>query len=155
MTEKERHELAHSLLAEHTNDWDGSDPLDKIAGSRYAVVVERDSDSWVLAAATAEAVAQIALSTLTGTEGYDEWISEVWSMENAQMVQYDHDVTVTVSLKNGHTETASATTTDVDESARPVLDGSNPEWAAAFAAHRARGLDRDDARKATDRQIGG
>lgn len=114
MTEKDRFNLARSLTSEHENDWAGSDPVDKIAGARYAVVVERDSDSWVLAAASAEAVAQIALSTLTGTEGYDEWISEVWCMETAKQVDFIHDTTVKVTITNGTAETATATTESSD-----------------------------------------
>lgn len=108
MTEKDRFNLAHSLLEDHTNDWGGSDPIEKIAGSRYAVVVERDSDSWVLAAANPEAVAEIALSTYTGTEGYDEWISEVWCMDTAAQIDCATTVTVTVTLANGELVTASA-----------------------------------------------
>jgi hypothetical protein len=153
MTEKDRFNLAHSLLAEHRNDWGGSDPVDKIAGARYAVVVERSDDGWVLAAATPEAVAEIALSTYTGTEGYDEWISEVYSMETASQIDCIADVTVTVTLKNGTTETASATTADRVEG--PRLDGSNPDWMAAFTEGREQGMDRDNARKYADRKISG
>lgn len=108
VTEKERHELAHGLLADNKNDWDGSDPIDKIAGSRFAVVVERSDDSWVLAAATPEAIAEIALSTYTGTEGYDEWIAEVWCMETCEQIDFASVVTVTITLTNGELVTASA-----------------------------------------------
>lgn len=87
-------ELAVQLLADNTNDWGGSDPAEAIATSAYAVVVERDDDAWVKAADRLGDVADIELSTLVGTEGYDEWVSEVWDVATGEQVAYTRLVAV-------------------------------------------------------------
>jgi uncharacterized protein CbrC (UPF0167 family) len=106
MPETRRH-LARVLRENHTNDWNGSDPARQIAAARFAVVVERENDAWVLAADTPQDVANIALSTLTGTEGYDEWISDIWDMHTCQKIEWSQHAAVTVEI-DGHTAIAQA-----------------------------------------------
>jgi hypothetical protein len=75
---------ARAILDTHSsNDWDGDDAAETIAAARYAVVVERDSDAWVLAARTARDVAGIEYGTYFATEGYDEWIAGVMTRRPA------------------------------------------------------------------------
>jgi hypothetical protein len=81
------------------NDWGGGedDPV-KLADFRYAVVVQRTDDSWVVGANDATEVAVIYLNTLTGTEGYDETIEDVYDLETGQEATWTCHLGVTVSV---------------------------------------------------------
>jgi hypothetical protein len=87
------------------NDWDGSIDPETLAGCRFAVVVERDDDSWVHGADSVADVAKIAIACREATEGYDEWISEVVDVATGEHVAYQEVVTVRVSI-GGETATA-------------------------------------------------
>ena len=103
-----RRKHARALLDEHENDWDGSSTLDELAGSKYAVVWQRDSDAWVLRAATAQDLAAHYLDAANGTDGIEaEWIESVVDLDTGEDVGLRHRVTVEITLPDGEQATAS------------------------------------------------
>lgn len=94
----DRVKLASELLDNHHNDWDGSSTSDEIVRARYTVVVERDNDSWVRAADSVRDVARIVLDCYTGTDGYDEYVTEVYDMRTCEEVERDAVVKVTLTI---------------------------------------------------------
>ena len=101
-----RERFAREIVNEHTNDWGGSAPVEKIAAARFAVVIERENDAWVLAADSVDEIAGIALSTYTGTEGYDEWVSEIWDVQTGEQLEWSHHVELTLAVKDHGMATA-------------------------------------------------
>jgi hypothetical protein len=96
---QDAHETVRRLMERwDSNEWGGSDSAEEIEAARFAVVVERDEDSWVVAAETVEDVAGIALGCLTGTEGYDEWVAEVWDVQRGEQVAWSKRVVVRVVI---------------------------------------------------------
>lgn len=96
------------LAASRGNDWGGGEDAETIAQHAYAVAVERDSDGWVLGVDDARGLAEVYLSTYVGTEGYDEWIEAVWSLDTGERAEWTGHVKVAVML-NGKPGTASTT----------------------------------------------
>lgn len=62
--------------------------LEQLLVARFAVIVGRDDDRWVLAAEDKRAIAEIELACLVATHGYDEWVVEVWCIARQQRVPY-------------------------------------------------------------------
>jgi hypothetical protein len=97
-----RRKHARELLAEHTNSWDGSSDLDELAGSKYAVVWTRESDSWVLRAADAHDLAAHYLDAASGSDGPEhEWIEAVIDLDTGEDVPLTHRLTVTLTMPDG------------------------------------------------------
>ncbi len=69
---------------------------DELLSAQYAVVVQRGSERWVRAAADMHAVADIELECLVGTEGYDEWVAEVWSLAHQRRCPYGLRIVVSI-----------------------------------------------------------
>jgi hypothetical protein len=90
-------EFAQALLDEHKNDWDGSSSVDDIAAAKYAVVVSRDNDSWVVACSDADEVAQVYVGALHA-DGDVEWVDEVYEVETGEPVQYRARTNVSVTI---------------------------------------------------------
>lgn len=98
-TNETRTLYAAQLVDEHYNGWDGSAAVEDIAAARYAVIVEREDDSWILAAANVQEVAEIIANTYTATEGYDEWVCTIHDMETcAEVKSYRGTVTVEINV---------------------------------------------------------
>jgi hypothetical protein len=93
-------ELAASLCEEHSNEWGGGDVAEAITAAKLAVVVERDQDSWVLAAQDWDDVAGIALTCLH-SEYETEFISEVWDVATGEQQTYKTNTIVTVVAPDG------------------------------------------------------
>lgn len=100
-------ELVLHLQAEHSNEWCGGDEPEKIATSRYAVVIERGDDGWVLGADNGDELAAIELGCRESTEGYDESVTAVFDVASGELVAYTCQVSVMVVL-NGEAHTARA-----------------------------------------------
>ena len=102
-TTYDRTTFAEELISEYDrNEWDGSDSVEEIAASTYAVAVERDDDGWIVGAHSLNRVAEIYLGTLVGTDGYDEWISGVFRMSDGMPVSFDTTVHATVTIDGQH-----------------------------------------------------
>lgn len=98
-TKMTKRAFAREILNEWDhNEFEGGDDIGTLVDAKYAVIVERDDDSWVRAATSAEDVAGIALSCYTGTEGYDEWINSIWDLEKQEQVKYTEETTVKVTI---------------------------------------------------------
>jgi hypothetical protein len=94
-----RREHAESVLANSRgNDWNGGHDADELATYRYAVVIERDSDGWVIGANHATDLAQIQLDCYAGTEGYDEWIDGVYDLNTGEAVEWSTTITIDALL---------------------------------------------------------
>lgn len=97
-----RRRHAAALLDEYTNNWDGSSDLDELAGSRYAVVWKRESDSWVLRAGNARDIAAHYLDAAHGSDGPEaEWIESVIDLDTGEAVSITHTVYVSVTMPDG------------------------------------------------------
>jgi hypothetical protein len=84
-----RKDFCQELLARHARSASmGSATLDELLIARYAVIVGRDDDGWVLAAGNKQAVAEIELGCLVSTYGYDEWVVEVWCIGRQRRLSY-------------------------------------------------------------------
>jgi hypothetical protein len=91
-----------------SNDWYGSAEIEECVDNRYAIVIEREDDSWVSFANTVEQIAQHYLGCLTGTEGYDEWVEGVYDLDDeGKAVTLTSVCSVTVTLDE---ESGTATT---------------------------------------------
>lgn len=104
----DRDAFARQLCDEHWPEWmDEPDP-DQIARSRYAVLTQRDSDSWVTGAMNVHDLADIALSLNTDDGIEYEWIEGVWDMRTGEQIAVDfrRSFTVTV-IDTGERATAS------------------------------------------------
>lgn len=110
----DREAFVRDLLETHTNNWGGGDDLATILESRYAVVIERSDDAWVVGADTGADVAGIALGCCVGPEYEIEWIAGVYDVATGAPVACKIETTVVVTI-NG--EDFSATT------ARPAQAG--------------------------------
>ena len=107
MSDRRKH--ARELLDEHNNTWDGSSSLDELAGSKYAVVWQRESDSWVLRAADAYDIAAHYLDAAHGPDTADaEWIEKVIDLDTGKDVPIARTITVAVTLPDGTTATRSS-----------------------------------------------
>jgi hypothetical protein len=100
MSDRDKHlALAQSLMENwSSNDWDGDSPLSKLADARFIVRIEREDDSWLVAADDLLDVARILLSCYTDTEGYDEWISHVWDVETGEEIEYSAKMVVMLTV---------------------------------------------------------
>ena len=98
--------LAVELLDEYDRCCDCSDKAERIATSPFAVVVERDDDSWVLAAQDWHDVAKITLGCYVSTEGYDEWVGSVVDMATGTNYSPGEFVSVTIVSPDGIRYTA-------------------------------------------------
>ena len=65
--------------------------------AQYAVVVQREAESWVRAAADEQGIAEVELDCLVATEGYDEWVAEVWSLAEQRRYAYSLRVEVRIN----------------------------------------------------------
>lgn len=111
MSMDERTEFARELLAQHTNGWDGSESLDELLTHKWAIVIERDEDSWVRGIDTHKDIAGYVLSCLTGTEGYDEWVEGVYDLDTGEAI--DYSATTGVTVRDGEHEATSADSPDL------------------------------------------
>lgn len=91
----EREEFLQDLIEDNDNDWGGGDSLETLLESKYAVVVERDEDSWVVGAENEQDVANIALSCMHA-EYYTEYISEIYEVETCEEIIFATETEVTV-----------------------------------------------------------
>lgn len=97
-----RRKHARELLAEHTNDWDGSSDLDELAGSKYAVVWSGGKHEWVMRAADAHDLAAHYLDAASGSDGPEaEWIECVVDLDTGEAVPLTHRLTVTLTMPDG------------------------------------------------------
>lgn len=88
-------DFCRALLASNTDVTAmRSSTLDELVRSQYAVVLERESERWVRAASDTREVAAIELDCLIATEGYDEWVAEVWSVAQQRRCSYTLRVVV-------------------------------------------------------------
>jgi hypothetical protein len=101
--------LAIQLCEQCWNDHGANDSPEKIAAAPFAVVIERDEDSWVFAAASWEQVAGFALACLTGTEGYDEWIEDVYDVATGEVLSINLRTSVTLTTPDGRVYVADDT----------------------------------------------
>jgi hypothetical protein len=98
-TSETRTLYAAQLVNDNHNNWGGSAPVEDIAAAHYAVIVEREDESWVLAAANVQEVAEIIADTYTATEGYDEWVCAIHDMETcAEVKSYRGRVIVEINI---------------------------------------------------------
>lgn len=81
--------------------------LDELVVARYAVVVQRDAERWVLAAEDKRALANIELGCMVATDGYDEWVVEVWHVAHQRRFSYAPRVVVWVEDVAAQTRLAS------------------------------------------------
>jgi hypothetical protein len=92
-----RRDFCQSLLARHGRSTSvASATLDELLAAQYAVVVQRDRERWLVAAADKQALADIELECLVATDGYDEWVAEVWCVEGFRRVFYSPHVMVSI-----------------------------------------------------------
>jgi hypothetical protein len=90
-------EFCEGLLAAHAVSASmDSAGVEELTAARYAVVVQRDTERWILAASDKQALAEIELESLVGTDGYDEWVVEVWSIAEQRRFSYVPCVVVLV-----------------------------------------------------------
>jgi hypothetical protein len=100
--------LAVELFMENRNDWGGSDDVEKIAAARFAVVVERDSDSWVLAAESWEDVAGIYLGCLQPDGEETEYIEAIYDVATGEQLRVNLQVTAQVTTPEGEVFTVTS-----------------------------------------------
>jgi hypothetical protein len=98
-TMETRRKLAGDILALwDNNQWDASESTREIAQGRFAVVVQRDEDSWVVGADSAEDIASIILSTYTQPEYTVEWVEGVYDLDDdGNRWPYESSLAVTVN----------------------------------------------------------
>src|SRR5215210_1086768 len=93
-----RIEVARTILEDwDQNDWMGSSEIEEAEDNRFAIVIEREGDSWVHFADSDKEIAQHYLGCYTGTEGYDEWIEGVYDLDN-DGAPYPHTAITTVTV---------------------------------------------------------
>lgn len=90
-------ELAVDLIEQNPCEWGGNDEPEKIAAARFAVVIERDEEGWVVAADSWQDVANHALGCLSA-EYYTEWVSEVYDVATGDVLGHRTYNTVTVEF---------------------------------------------------------
>jgi hypothetical protein len=96
----DRRQLAEVLhTAYDRNDWGGSASVEDLAAAKYAVIVEREDDGWILAAGSRAEVAAIYRETLSAD--YAEWIDQVVRMSDGESVPFEARVTVEIRLDGG------------------------------------------------------
>jgi hypothetical protein len=107
--------LVEQLLAESWTEWDGNDPPEAFTNARFAVVVERDSDQWVRAAADWQAVVEIEDGCLA-VEHDVEWVKGVWDIATGEAVTYGvHRATTLITPDGGVFVTRTQMTSIPDE----------------------------------------
>jgi hypothetical protein len=97
--EQRRRRIAGDLLEQHTNSFDGSDELDDLITHRWALVMKRDTDAWVVGIDTPR---EIANHEISESDSLDvEWVEGVYDLESGEPVYYSAHTTVTVTMADG------------------------------------------------------
>lgn len=97
-----RRKHAAELLDEYdSGEWGGSTPIDQLAGCRFAVVVERDSDSWVVGVDDAAGIAAVELACCSPDGDEAEWVVGAVDLVSGEDAGYSARVTVEVTMADG------------------------------------------------------